>query len=361
MPWEILATVVLVLISLTIQLLTVISVPVTGSSIGFNLYLSRYRNFAFGVLGVCNYVQGVCSKSQVGYPPSSDMFYTYINADEYSQNEGAILPSRARYTISKLLVVHILAFIFSCMLLVTMIILIIVLRKNKHREKKLNENGIELEGKTNIDHLEENSHGKVEQNFRKMNELPFLNLMFSFASLGFILNLLAFLADILLFIPNLSYLGWLQIFPIVTLAIVCSYTCIYKRTLSSRKYLDVDSNTSHDDMRIRRKLHEPQWSDTESDDGFYVYANGFFSLQGSRNGDSQFHLVHKEEGESEAQVLHPVSHARYNNSDSEQSIYSVTESDDLEILEMEMSDDNENDENHDNDNNNDNGSSDIND
>lgn len=105
-------------------------------------------------------------------------------------------------------------------------------------------------------------------------------LVFTFFSV--LTTLLAFLADILLFTPNLSYLGWLQLIPIVLMALVTSMLCFIKRSISSRKFFESEYRYANDDMRIMRKTYVDEfWNDNASDDGFYVYTDGFYT----RNGD----------------------------------------------------------------------------
>ena len=61
-------------------------------------------------------------------------------------------------------------------------------------------------------------------------------LVFTFFSVNYVVG---FLADILLFTPNLSYLGWLQLIPIVLMALVTSMLCFIKRSISSKSSLKV--------------------------------------------------------------------------------------------------------------------------
>ncbi|KAG7195705.1 regulator of ime2 [Scheffersomyces spartinae] len=119
----------------------------------------------------------------------------------------------------------------------------------------------------------------------------YLSFMLMFSLCDFIATLLALLADILLFIPRLTYVGWIQILPLILLAFTASTICFMKREVSTRKYLQGgDSNYKNDDMYLRRRMvTDPDNDDDDSgsDDGFYVYTNGFYS-----NSDKDSQWVH---------------------------------------------------------------------
>lgn len=108
--------------------------------------------------------------------------------------------------------------------------------------------------------------------------LIYYSFMLTFALLLFICTLLAFLADILLFVPNLSYLGWLQLLPTVVLTVIAVLLCFVKRTINSRRYIEEQHPHNNDEMRMHRMDKAGLTdADSASDDGFYVYTNGFYS------------------------------------------------------------------------------------
>lgn len=305
-----------VLICLTIQLLPIISVPITGKGIGYNLHLSKYGNYTFGVLGLCT-SNNICSKPKVGYPPETDAFYSFMDSEngEYPDFAAAELPSRARYVISKLLVVHIVGFCFTTLLFLLSLALTVILwleesetrvpfkdavrKKVKIRQNSRNNSSTDLTESTSATKMDSLSDKETVNNERKSKDItPYLNFMLMLSLLSFLLTLLAFLSDILLFIPHLSYLGWLQLCPIILLSTVTSMLCFIKRSISSRKYLNDEYRYENDDMRKSVNVGVLNWKDTDSDDGFYVYTNGFYS---NYNNDDT-----PQEGHSHAPELFPA-------------------------------------------------------
>ena len=290
------ALLILLIVCWVIQLLPVIAVPFTTPDA--NIYLSYYNNYKFGVFGICNVERHICSKPSIGYPSTNSTFYAYDN-DESFGTGGIVLPSDVRYTISKLLVVHVVAFCFSSLLLIVIFGLIIILFFKYIKTKKDLE-GIQLNDSLHDitihsdeeDNNNNNNIGNTNHNNKRASVTinktifdltPFLNLMLVFTFFSVLTTLLAFLADILLFTPNLSYLGWLQLIPIVLMALVTSMLCFIKRSISSRKFFESEYRYANDDMRIMRKTYVDEfWNDNASDDGFYVYTDGFYT----RNGDN---------------------------------------------------------------------------
>lgn len=284
------ALLILLVVCWVIQLLPVIAVPFTPPDA--NIYLSYYDNYKFGVFGICNVERHICSKPSIGYPSTNSTFYAYDNEDSFGTG-GIVLPSDVRYTISKLLVVHVVAFCFSSLLLIVIFGLITILFFKYIKTKKelegiqlsdtLHDTTIQTEEEENNDNANNNNQGaSLTINKTIFDLTPFLNLMLVFTFFSVLTTLLAFLADILLFTPNLSYLGWLQLIPIVLMALVTSMLCFIKRSISSRKFFESEYRYANDDMRIMRKTYvDDFWNDNASDDGFYVYTDGFYT----RNGD----------------------------------------------------------------------------
>ncbi|KAK6458307.1 pH-response regulator protein palI/RIM9 [Scheffersomyces xylosifermentans] len=282
-----------------IQLLPVISVPVSSPPSG--LYLSGFRNYTFGVFGICDRKTGVCSDPKIGYPSVNSTFYELADDSDFDYG-GVELPSSATYTISKLLVVHVIAFCFSSLLvLLTLLMLVIqcvdddvpTMVRVRHFLKitKKTEQSVDPNAKDEVNNgllTEEEIHKP-----KRRDITPFLDWMLAMAISSFLSNLLGFLADILLFIPNLSWLGWIQLLPIVILALFTSMACFIKRSISSRKFLEDDQKYENDDMRMRNKVMGSRWHDNDSDDGFYVYTNGFYSTQNNQNDNRSTEHAHQ--------------------------------------------------------------------
>ncbi|KAG0672635.1 regulator of ime2 [Maudiozyma exigua] len=164
----------------------VISVPVT------HIKLATFMDFTYGVFGWCytsrhpaEFVQ--CTKRRIGYK--------YLDTNFYG--EILYLPSESKYSISRLLVVHIIALINSIILAI-MIFMITVTK-----------------------------HGDSPQ-FILSSALISLPL--------FVFSLFSFLVDILLFATHLGWPGWLMLADTVVMAFVCSLLWALRRTVSIRSY-----------------------------------------------------------------------------------------------------------------------------
>ncbi|KAA8909135.1 hypothetical protein TRICI_004612 [Trichomonascus ciferrii] len=169
---------VLVLIAFALELIAVLSVPVTQT-----ITLCEYGDYKFGVFGYCNTKTGHCSDVGVGYDVS--------NIDNKFS-----LPSNARNSLANLLIVHVVA------AGLTLILLIFSL----------------------LAHV----HGPA-------NSSRFILFVLVFSIPSFLLTLLAFLVDILLFVSHLSWGGWIMLAATVLLLAALIVLCIMRRTLSSQK------------------------------------------------------------------------------------------------------------------------------
>ncbi|CAH6721415.1 pH-response regulator protein palI/RIM9 [[Candida] jaroonii] len=265
-------------ISFVIQLLPVISVPLTGKGNNYGIYFAKYNNFVFGVFGLCDYVNNRCSPPKIGYPLS-----TLLDSEF-----GAVeLPSNARYSISKLLVVHVVAFAITGMLvLVAFTFIITIWVREKLYEKHIDKNEEDLDTNRSRGSYDDET-SKTSKITRSVNLIPFLNFQLVFAILSCLFTLLGLLSDILLFSPYLSYLGWIQIIPIICLAVLVTMVCFMRRSIFSRRHLDEEYFYPNDDMKAHRNLEVSDPNDSGSDDGFYVYTNGFYSNYGDREHHNQ--------------------------------------------------------------------------
>lgn len=175
---------VLLGVACAFQLIATLSVPVTKS-----ITLCTYNGYKFGVFGICS--KDTCSAVSIGYSGSA-----------VEAVEGFSLPSNARRSISKLLVVHPIGTGFTFVSFICSIIL--------------------------------HFHG------------PSMSLKLLFAVLlwtipSFLLCLLSFLVDILLFIPHLDWGGWIVLAASVMIAISSMVLCIMRRTVSSRRAMRMNN------------------------------------------------------------------------------------------------------------------------
>uniref|UniRef100_A0A060SXW1 ARAD1A07766p n=1 Tax=Blastobotrys adeninivorans TaxID=409370 RepID=A0A060SXW1_BLAAD len=167
---------VLVLIAFAFELIAVLSVPVTRA-----ITLCTYGDYEFGVFGYCNSKTNSCSPVGIGYDVSLDTFS---------------LPSDARRSLARLLVVHVVS------AAITLVLLIFAL----------------------VAHV----HGPA-------NSTRYVLFVLVFSILAFLLTLLAFLVDILLFGSHLSWGGWLMLAATVLLLISVVVLFIMRRMISSEK------------------------------------------------------------------------------------------------------------------------------
>ena len=169
---------VILAIAFALELIAILSVPVTKS-----ITLCTYQNIQFGVFGYCDTSTNTCSNIGIGY-------------SDVTSVEGFSLPSNARHTLANLLIVHVVAAGLTLILLVL----------------------------TLFAHFHAASHSS-----------KYLLAILIFALPCFLLSLLAFLVDILLFVPHLDWGGWIVLAATVLIALFGVLLCIMRRTMSSRK------------------------------------------------------------------------------------------------------------------------------
>ncbi|KAL6713431.1 regulator of ime2 [Lecanora helva] len=175
---------VLFFVAFCLLLLSTISTPIVKG-----IPLAKFNGVTFGVFGYCK--QSGCSKIQIGYPVDAKSLFGDTNDDaDFS------LPSTARTDLSAILIVHPVA------ALLTLICLILAATS----------------------HLHSPSHSP-----RYLLALIILSVP------TLLITLLAFLVDILLFVPHLAWGGWIVLAS--TLLILASgiVTCAMRRTLVGRK------------------------------------------------------------------------------------------------------------------------------
>lgn len=186
----------------------VISVPVT------HINLAAFMDFTYGVFGWCyttthpsKLVQ--CTKRRIGY--------NYLNTNLYG--EILYLPSESKYSISRLLVVHIIALINSIILAIMVSMIAVT----------------------------------------KYGDSPQFILISALVSLPlFIFSLFCFLVDILLFATHLRWPGWLMLADTVLMAFICSLLWTLRRTVSTRSY-----ETLHETERYPMQQYENSTHDID--------------------------------------------------------------------------------------------------
>ncbi|KAF1838587.1 pali-domain-containing protein [Decorospora gaudefroyi] len=174
---------ILFFIAFVLLLLATLSTPIIKS-----IPLATYRGIHFGVLGYCENGNSGCQGPMIGYN-TEDLFRGQDSTD-FS------LPSAQRHALASLLIVHPVA------ALMTLICF----------------------GLSAAAHLHSPAHSP-----RYLLAL----LIFTFPTL--LVSLLAFLVDILLFVPHVGWGGWIVLGATIIIVASGIVTCAMRRTLVSRK------------------------------------------------------------------------------------------------------------------------------
>ena len=248
-----------------IHLLPVISVPITSVRGSHVLELAHYQNMSYGVFGYCLTRSG-CTPPGIGY--AGNVLFPEIS-DEFQIGNtfSYLLPSDEMQTFLKFLSVHLVAFIFTSLLLLTIgACLLHDYLQFRHMES--------LSERSDKQRSRSAEHGDAEcvddtyymlmQKRRKWFRV-FLEVMLVCSIFLFFLGLLGYLVDILLFVPYLSWIAWLQLAVILIMALICSLVCFMKRSVISRRHLEEEAYALG---RTNSRL-------SGSDSGVYIYSNGF--------------------------------------------------------------------------------------
>ena len=184
---------ILLLIAFALELLAVLSTPIIHA-----IPLATYKQTSYGVFGFCQ--GGTCTSINVGYPDGKEMLCRKTCEIETEvcteDNTNFSLPANTRKSLSYLLVVHpVAAFL-------TLICLILAV----------------------LAHFHSPSHST-----------RYLLGLVIFMLPTFLVSLLAFLVDILLFIPNVSWGGWIVLAATILILVCGVLTCAMRRTIVSRK------------------------------------------------------------------------------------------------------------------------------
>ncbi|KAI2620559.1 pali-domain-containing protein [Hypoxylon sp. NC1633] len=172
---------VLLFAAFAMLLLAVLSTPIIPS-----IPLGTYKGVSFGVFGTCG--PDGCSHIEIGYDTSK----LFTSADSATFD----LPSGTRTTLSAILIVHPVA----CFLTLVMLVLAVVA------------------------HLHSPSHSS-----------RYLLLLFIFGIITFLVCLLAFLIDVLLFVPHMAWGSYIVLAATILVFLSFIVSCAMRRTLVSRK------------------------------------------------------------------------------------------------------------------------------
>lgn len=225
--------VVVLSIAFAFQLIAILSVPVTKS-----ISICTYDGYKFGVFGLCR--GNSCSKVGIGY-----------TGKELDDVDGFSLPSNARRSVSKLLVVHPISAGFSIILLFSSALL--------------------------------HWHGPS-------NSLRFLFFLLLWTIPSFLISLLSFLVDILLFVPHLDWGGWIVLAATVLIAVSGVLLCIMRRTVSSRRVLK-RKDTFGNDYQLEPLNYGYGTVDGNSDVKFGK--NSYEGKEGNENEEEREPFVHE--------------------------------------------------------------------
>lgn len=173
-------------LALVFECFSTISVPITS-----RFYISEYNGYRFGVFGWCAVNGNVCSPIKIGYSKNDILFF---NDQEYLH-----LPNNAKYALSNLLLVHVLAFV--CVSLLWIFGVLTCFRCIRI------------------------SRGTM-------------TVAVVWSMLSFMMVLLGFLIDILIFSSHVTWCSWLTLVGAFFTALSGTMLCLMRRDLPSHESLD---------------------------------------------------------------------------------------------------------------------------
>lgn len=177
---------IIFLVAFVLLLLSTLSTPIIKS-----IPLGRYQKYNFGVLGYCH-DDGTCLGPQLGY--STDGLFT---SDGTGGTDGDFtLPSSTRHSLSSILIIHPIAALLALVCF----------------------------GLACAAHLRGPSHSP-----RYLLALLILTIP------TLLCTILAFLVDILLWVPHMQWGGWIVLGATILIIASSIVTCAMRRTLVSRK------------------------------------------------------------------------------------------------------------------------------
>lgn len=172
---------ILLFLSFGFQMIAVVSVPVTTQ-----ITLAKFNGYIYGIWGYCKADGTSCSGIHVGY-------------EEIPSGESFSLPRSARHSLSKLLIVHVVS--TGCTLLLFL--------------------------------------GTLVTNFTRGPR--YLLVLLVWAVPVFMVTLLAFLVEILLFVNHLSFAGWFTLVAVVLNAASFVILCLFRRSRAAKLSSDKNS------------------------------------------------------------------------------------------------------------------------
>ncbi|QEU60113.1 hypothetical protein KDRO_C06400 [Kluyveromyces lactis] len=178
--------VVLLTLALVFECFSTISVPIT-----IGLYISEYNGYRFGVFGWCKVDRSVCSPIRIGYSKDDILLF---NEQEYLH-----LPNHAKYALSNLLLVHVLAFV--CVTILWIFGMLTCCRCIKTSRRML-----------------------------------IIAVVWSMVT--FMVTLLGFLIDILIFSSHVTWCTWLTLASAFFTVLSGTVLCVMRRNLTYDKFLE---------------------------------------------------------------------------------------------------------------------------
>lgn len=166
-------------------LLSVLSTPIIKA-----IPLGTVDGYSFGVFGWCHENNKICSGIEIGYDGGAFKNQQTNGGDNFD------LPVPARSTLSAILIVHPVAALFTLIMLIMAI----------------------------VAHTHSASHSS-----------RYLLVLFIFGILTFLVCLLAFLIDVLLFVPHMAWGSYIVLASTVLVALSGLVSCAMRRTIVSRK------------------------------------------------------------------------------------------------------------------------------
>jgi len=214
---------IIFLVAFVLLLLSTLSTPIIKS-----IPLGRYQKYNFGVLGYCH-DDGTCLGPQLGY--STDGLFT---SDGTSGTDGDFtLPSSTRHSLSSILIIHPIAALLALVCF----------------------------GLACAAHLRGPSHSP-----RYLLALLILTIP------TLLCTILAFLVDILLWVPHMQWGGWIVLGATILIIASSIVTCAMRRTLVSRKArkkriaenADMNGATYYDALAQQRMMNDEVLPKAES-------------------------------------------------------------------------------------------------
>lgn len=260
-----------------VHLLPVISVPITSVRGSHVLELAHYQNVSYGVFGYCLTRRG-CTPPGIGY--AGDVLFPTIPGEfQNGDTLSFLLPSEEMQAFLKFLSVHLVALVFTSLLLLTIGACLLHDYLQLRRVGSLSERSDKQRSRS----AEHGDAGCVDDTYYMLMQKRrkwfrvFLEVMLVCSIFLFLLGLLGYLVDILLFVPYLSWIGWLQLAVVLIMALICSLVCFMKRSVISRRHLEEEAYALG---RTNSRL-----SDSSSDSGVYIYSNGFTANEETSDGE----------------------------------------------------------------------------